>query len=146
MDNYASGPDGDNRGSGTNRYGHMPSASMGRFRPEMFSSSPKHPPYWGPELERDYPFRHWEKDVSIWAAGTDVDALRLGPLLAARLGGMARALAHTIPLDVLCNGQIINGTAMSGLYVLLRGLARRFAPFAAEASSRSMMEYLGFRR
>ena len=131
--------------SGSYRYGHMPTAACSGFRPDMFTS-PKHPPHWGPELERVYPFRHWQKDVELWSAGTDVLEVRQGPLRAARLGGMARSIAHTLTMTTLQHGTWVQGVQMTGMQVLLRGLARRFAPFTAETASRSMMEYLGFRR
>ena len=129
--------------SGSYRYGHMPVASY--MRPDPFVSQ-KHPPYWGPEMEREYPYKCWERDVQLWQASTDGADEKQGPLLAARLGGMARALAHTIPINVLQYGNTINGVQYGGVQILLRGLARRFAPFAAETSARSMLEFLGFRR
>ena len=126
----------------------MPSAVAGRFAGDLFTQSPKHPPYWGPELSERYPFRHWQRDVELWSAASDIPAERKGPLLAARLGGMARALAHTMPVALLQNGQHNpqEGRVVPGLEILLRGLAQRFAPFTAESSSKSMMEFLGFRR
>ena len=129
--------------TGNYRFGHMPSASYLRADPFVAQKSP---PYWGPELEATYPFKYWERDVGLWAASTDVEESKQGPLLAARLGGMARALAHTMPIQQLQYGAAVGGQQLTGIELLLRGLGRRFAPFVGETSARAMIEFLGFRR
>ena len=117
--------------------------SMPGMTGDMYTSNGRVPPYWGPELEATYPYRHWEKDLSLWSMSTDVEVHRQGPMVATRLGGVARAMAHEMPEQLLQNG---NTEGLTGLQVLLRGLRKRFAPFTAETSARAMMEYLQFQR
>ena len=108
----------------------------------------RRPPYWGPELEMSYPYRQWEKDLRLWGLGTDLQAPHIAPVVAGRLGGLARALARAVPEATLVNGHVdaATGTARSGLEVLLAGSARRFAPLSGELATKSMMELLCFTR
>ena len=134
---------------GDYRFGHMPSgpSTTAGMAGDLFAASSKHPPYRGPERERTYPFRHWMKDVRLWALATDVSVERQGPLLASRLGGMARAIAHEMPENFMVYGGPFQGLGqLTGLKMLLRGLSRRFMPFNGEISARAMIEFLSFRR
>ena len=134
------------------QYGHSPYARPnGHQAPnfsgsDMFAQNSKTPPYWGPELEMNYPFKFWRKDISIWALATDIDVTKQGPVVAGRLGGTARSLAREIPDNLLVNGMMIAAVPHTGLEVLMRGLARKFAPLGVETQFRSMTEFLGFRR
>ena len=42
----------------------------------------KRPPAWAPEMESTYPFRFWTKDIVLWAAATDIEDARQGPMVA----------------------------------------------------------------
>ena len=98
------------------------------------------PPAWSPELEASgqYTFLQWSQDVALWAMATDVDPDRQGAAVVLQLGGTARALAREMDPQVLQNGQMLdlndgNGPQrIYGVAMLLRGLARKFAPFQVE--------------
>ena len=137
---YATGP-----GPGGHSYGHAPTG------PGDYSSggswallgSPKVPPYWGPELDRTYPFKVCVQDLQIWAQSTDLEENKLGAAIAGRLGGVARALAREMPIDVLRDGSTAGGVTQNGMEMLVRALARRFGPLAFETAFTSMTEYFG---
>jgi len=115
------------------------------WRTDLFGAQ-KQPPYWEPDFEAIYPFANWQHDVGLWAASTDVTETKQGPLLFTRLGGLARALAVTIPLQQLQHGAYIGGQLFSGVKLLLLGLGQSFAHFADEPCAKAMTEFLGFRR
>ena len=67
----------------------MPAAQLAQ------QSTSKVPPYWEPSLElRGYPFRVWLQDISIWAAGTELNEELQAPAVAQRLGGTARDIVR----------------------------------------------------
>ena len=37
------------------------------------------PPSWGPEIQAQYPFRHWVHDVMSWSVYTDLTEEQKGP-------------------------------------------------------------------
>eukprot|EP00971_Amphidinium_carterae_P289093 5740147-Amphidinium_carterae.1 len=67
------------------------------------------PPAWSVKNEARYPFRHFERDVHLWATATDVDLLRLGPLVALRVSGVAQDLIREINPVNLAQGGDLNG-------------------------------------
>ena len=79
---------------------HAPSASA--HLPEFTSS--KVPPYWDESLSRNTPFCIWIADLRLWAAATELPEGRIGPSIALRLGGTARALVREIPTDQFVGG------------------------------------------
>ena len=148
---FATGPSGSSGGGG-HSYGHAPAwqdspASGGSW---ALLGSTKIPPYWGPELERTYPFRVWCQDLNIWAQSTELEERKLGAAVAGRLGGVARALAREMPVENLRDGATVgtppNQTTLNGMELLVRALAKRFGPLSFEVAFTSMTEYLGFRR
>ena len=66
--------------------------------------STRNPPAWAPDIEQQYPFRHWITDVVTWCLSTDLDEVRKGPQIELCLGGVARDLVRELPIDVKTNG------------------------------------------
>eukprot|EP00971_Amphidinium_carterae_P265671 5270637-Amphidinium_carterae.2 len=65
----------------------------------------KTPPTWQPECsqnkEYSYDIEEYTKDIHRWCAATEVAVERQGPLIALAVGGAARAVADSIPTEVL---------------------------------------------
>ena len=135
------------------------------FQPQMFRGPPgqvldgngapgtaslKIPPYWSPELEREYPFRFWAMDVTLWNLATDLDANRRGAALILRLGGAARSMARELPQQNIQNGGAINTAQgpqqVDAVAFIVHGLSRRFAPTEEEGHMRAISDLMGFRR
>ena len=58
------------------------------------------PPHWSPEMENEYPLRHWMADVIMWLLSTDLSEERKGPAVELALGiaeDDPRALTVTMP-------------------------------------------------
>ena len=70
-------------------------------------ASGKIAPSWGPERDKQYPFRIFEADVMMWMAATDIDQHRQGPSLALRLIGQAKELVRDIDPQMLVQGREI---------------------------------------
>lgn len=103
------------------------------------AASGKIPPSWSPERAKFYTLLQYEQDLRIWAASSDVDLLRMGPLVALRLGGSAKVLAREMDVAMLSGGIDIPDPAVQGAFrhisgceFILRQLQRRFAPLAEE--------------
>ena len=79
----------------------------------------KVPPYWEPSLEKKgYPFRIYDRDLLIWAVGSELPPERMAPAVVQRLGGMARQLAREVPPEVLSHGRVDGaGNLVPGLEV-----------------------------
>jgi len=105
-------------------------------------STSKVPPYWAPGLERrGYPFKTWLTDVGIWAAGTELQADRMGAAVAQSLGGVAKEIARE------CNPEMLrDGTTTTGLEILLRALTSSYGEDDIETAVHSMIEFATFRR
>ena len=113
--------------------------------------SSKVPPSWCPEKDRQYPLRAWTADIRLWALGTDVDALRQGPVAAGRIIGTARDLIRELDPNVLSAGGVFaddqgNPMQFSGLECLIRALTRRYGPLAQELEIFVIGEILLFKR
>eukprot|EP00971_Amphidinium_carterae_P350439 6491542-Amphidinium_carterae.2 len=104
------------------------------------------PPAWSVENESKYPFRHFERDVRLWATATDVDPLRLGPLVALRVSGVAQDLVREINPTNLAHGGDLHGQRLAGLDFLLTQLRLRFAPMRQEEQISVISEFMGFTR
>ncbi len=82
---------------------------------------------------------------------TDLAEQQIGPVVAMNLGQAARLLiGETITFDELQNGRTenVNGVAtpISGLGLLLRELAARFAPLPDESNITAMTDLMSFQR
>ena len=123
------------RGTGLeDRYGH---------------STSKVPPYWEPRLEtKGYPFHVWIKDLTIWAAGTELAVQLQAPAVAQRLGGTAKDLVREVPPEALRDGRVSpeTGEHETGMQMLVRGLERRHGLFAVETSTKAIIDLLRFQR
>lgn len=111
----------------------------------------KVPPTWSPERSRHYSLRTYERDLGLWAAASDVDEARMGPLVALRLGGSAKILAREMDLQVLANGiDVLDGgnnmVHLSGIQFLLRQLKRRYAPLDQEIQITAIADIWHFKR
>ena len=114
--------------------------------------STRNPPSWAPEIESQYPFRHWVTDVVTWCMSTDVDETRKGPQIELSLGGVARDLVREIPLDAKINGAVVDlgdGSGpqrLTGAAFILHGLAQHYMPLEEESNLRSLADLHGFVR
>ena len=111
----------------------------------------KVPPSWSPERDRQYPLRTWTQDVRLWALGTDIDPLKQGPVVAARIAGTAKELIRELDPNILAHGAAFpdeNGNIVqfTGLEALVRALSRRYAPLAQELEVFCIAEILQFQR
>ena len=60
---------------------------------------------WGPEMERQSPFRAYVRQMVLWDAATTVEEARKGPMAVLQLSGLARSFAKKIPIAILSNGE-----------------------------------------
>ena len=112
--------------------------------PEDSGGTTKVPPAWSPEMEHHLSFRHWMMELSIWCSCTELPPERRGGAVVMRLGGVARIMARQIPTEVLQNGYPQQG--ISGVAVIVRLLAGKYAPLEEETQMRAISDFLGFRR
>ena len=109
--------------------------------------STRNPPAWAPDIENQYPFRHWITDVVTWCMSTDIDEIRKGPQIELCLGGVARDLVREIPVDVKTNGFTLpNGERRTGAWVILQALSAQFMPLEEESNLRALADLHGFCR
>ena len=110
----------------------------------------KVPPYWSPDLElRGYPFAVWLKDLGLWAAGTELAAERVAPVVAQRLGGAAKTLVRELPPNLLQTGRfdpVTGQQVQTGLEAFIAGLRRRFGALGIETSVKAIIDIITFRR
>ena len=98
--------------------------------------------------QRVYPFRVWLKDLTIWAAGTELAVPLQAPAVAQRLGGTAKDLVREVPPEALRDGRVNpeTGEHETGMLMLIRGLERRYGMFAVESSTQAIIDLLRFQR
>ena len=114
--------------------------------------STRNPPSWAPEIEQQYPFRHWITDVITWCMSTDMDEQRKGPQIELALGGVARDLVREIPFQFKLHGTTVdqgdgNGPQqISGAAYILHQLANHYMPLDEESNLRSLADLHGFVR
>ena len=114
--------------------------------PFLGTATLKVPPAWSVERASHYSLRAWTSDLVLWAGATDLEPHRLGPIAALQISGSAKELVREIGPDMLANGMVDpqTGQHISGLMVLVRTLAQRYAPLDAEVSTRSVSAFLNF--
>ena len=115
------------------------------------TASGKIAPSWGPERDKQYPFRIFEADVNMWMAATDIDPHRQGPSLALRLTGQAKELVREIDPHMLVQGRDVvddqgQMAHIDGVTELMRQLRRRFAPLDQEAQLYALSMFFSFHR
>ena len=124
-----------------------PCCVLGFMHPGFGSSrNPKLPPSWGPELESNYPFVHWSRDVLLWSIMSEWDGGRKAAALLSVLTGNARELARTIPPAVILNGGVINGQAVDSVTFIMHSLAQRYARLGEEQRLEAIQGLLSFDR
>ena len=116
--------------------------------PFVGTATLKCPPAWSVERNHIYSFRSWVSDIILWSSATEVDARRQGPIAALQVQGSAKELIRELTPAQLRDGDIdqATGAPITGLMLLVQVLARRYAPLDAESSTKSIAEFLGFRR
>ena len=114
--------------------------------------STRNPPAWSPDIEAQYPFRHWVADVVTWCLSTDVEEPRKGPQIELALGGAARDFVREIPLQAKIHGSTVdlgdgNGPQqLTGAAFILHSLAEHYMPLEEESNLRSLADLHGFVR
>ena len=103
------------------------------------------PPSWGPEDERKYSFRNWQRDTLLWEASTDLQDTQKAPAIALRLRGMAKEVGRNIDTVTLQNGAVDQaGVVQFGVAVLMQALSRKFAPMERNYKSIRSVKSCGF--
>ncbi|CAE7553939.1 RE2 [Symbiodinium sp. CCMP2456] len=114
--------------------------------PYVGTATLKVPPAWSSERQSSYSLRSWISDLILWSSATDLDHRRLGPIAALQVTGSAKELVRELTPEQLSNGVVDpqTGQHITGLMLLVRTLAQRYAPLDQEASTRSVSEFLNF--
>ena len=117
--------------------------------PFVGTATLKCPPSWCVERNHVYTLRSWISDLVLWASATELDPARHGPIAALQVQGSAKELIRELTPQQLQHGDIdpMTGQQLTGLMLLLvTVLARRYAPLEAENTTKSIAEFLSFRR
>lgn len=129
---------------------HMNPRQMEINDMHLQAANGKVPPAWGPEHEKQYPFRYYEADALLWCLANADDQAHKGPALAQRLTGSAKMIVRELDPNFLVNGQVVieNGAQvqLNGVQWLLRLIRRRFAPLDQEAQLHAISEFFSFQR
>ena len=104
------------------------------------------PPAWSPEGERNYSFRAYMTDISIWIMLTDLQPHQQCAAIVMRLGGAAREVARMISPQEMMTGGIQNGIQVDPVTYLLGALHARFSALEEESRLTCMTEMLAFTR
>ena len=117
------------------------------------------PPAWGPEMERNYPFRIWEQDIELWGMATDIEEARRAPTIALRVSGSAKLIVREIGADMLQNGRqqrdangnlmvdnIGNPIMLTGTQALMHVLRTRFGALPQEVQLSAVSDLMTFAR
>ena len=116
--------------------------------PFIGTATLKVPPSWCVERNHVYSLRAWISDLILWASASDLDPVRHGPVAALQVQGTAKELIRELTPQQLQHGDIdpMTGQQLTGLMLLVTVLARRYAPLEAENTTKSIAEFLAFRR
>eukprot|EP00435_Cladocopium_sp_Y103_P048882 s594_g14.t1 len=116
--------------------------------PFVGTATLKCPPSWCVERNHIYTLRAWISDLVLWASATELDAARHGPIAALQVQGSAKELIRELTPQQLQHGDVdpVTGQQLTGLMLLVTVLARRYAPLEAENTTKSIAEFLAFRR
>ena len=104
------------------------------------------PPSWSPENDRQYSFRAYMTDISLWIMLTDLQPHQQCAAIIMRLGGSAREMAIMITPQEMMQGGILNGVAVDAVTYLLGSLHARFSALEEESRLTAMTEMLAFAR
>eukprot|EP00435_Cladocopium_sp_Y103_P046747 s730_g13.t1 len=116
--------------------------------PFVGTATLKVPPSWSVERNHIYSLRAWISDLILWASASDLDPMRHGPIAALQIQGTAKELVRELTPQQLQHGDIDpqTGAQYTGLMLLVNILARRYAPLEAENTTKSISEFLSFKR
>ena len=118
--------------------------------PFVGTATLKVPPSWSVERNHVYSLRSWISDLVLWSSATEIDPARQGPIAALQVQGSAKELVRELMPMQLRDGDVdqMTGQHVTGLTLLVTVLARRYdyAPSEAENCTRSISEFLQFRR
>ena len=116
--------------------------------PFVGTATLKVPPSWCIERNHVYSLRSWISDLILWASASDLDPIRHGPVAALQVQGTAKELVRELTPQQLQQGDIDpqTGQHYTGLMLLVNVLARRYAPLEAENTTKSISEFLSFKR
>eukprot|EP00435_Cladocopium_sp_Y103_P035043 s3195_g9.t1 len=116
--------------------------------PFIGTATLKVPPSWSVERNHVYSLRAWISDLVLWASASDLDPVRHGPVAALQVQGTAKELIRELTPQQLQHGDVdpATGQQLTGLMLLVTVLARRYAPLEAENTTKSIAEFLAFRR
>ena len=116
--------------------------------PFVGTATLKVPPSWSLERNHLYSLRSWVADLVLRASASDLEPQRHGPIAALQIQGSARELVRELTPQQLQHGDFdpITGQQLTGLMLLVQVLARRYAPLEAENTTKSISEFLSFRR
>ena len=116
--------------------------------PFVGTATLKVPPSWCVERNHIYTLRSWISDLILWASASDLDPIRHGPVAALQVQGTAKELIRELTPHQLQHGDVdpATGQQLTGLMLLVSVLARRYAPLEAENTTKSIAEFLSFRR
>lgn len=116
--------------------------------PFVGTATLKVPPSWSLERNHIYSLRSWVSDLVLWATATDLEPQRHGPIAALQVQGSAKELVRELTPQQLQHGDIDpqTGQQLPGLMLLVQVLARRYAPLEAENTTKSIAEFLSFRK
>ena len=68
----------------------------------------RQPPAWAPEMERQYPFRHFARDLLLWSCATDLQPHQQAATTILQLGGAARDMVREMNPTELLQGGVVN--------------------------------------
>ena len=116
--------------------------------PFVGTATLKVPPSWSVERNHIYSLRSWISDLVLWSSATEIEPARQGPIAALQVQGSAKELVRELTPMQLRDGDVdqMTGQQVTGLTLLVTVLARRYAPLEAENCTRSISEFLQFRR
>ena len=135
---------GGHRDMGPRNHSHVGDAGP----PYVGTATLKVPPAWSVERSNTYSLRSWISDLILWSSATDLEAHRLGPIAALQVTGSAKELVRELTPEQLAHGQVDpqTGQQITGLMILVRTLAHRYAPLEQEAQTKAVSEFLSFNR
>ena len=106
--------------------------SPGEWR--LQTATTRNPPSCAPQIESEYPFKDWLRDVVTWCVSTPEEEQRKGPQIELALGGLAREMIRELPMEVKINGDIrdlndgLGPRHVNGCQVIVTELAAMFMP------------------
>ncbi len=110
--------------------------------PFVGTATLKCPPSWSVERNHIYSLRSWVADLVLWSSATEIEGARQGPIAALQIQGSARELVRELTPQQLRDGD----GQQPGLMLLVQMLAHRYAPLDAENVTKSIADFLNFRR